>query len=153
MVTAATALLTESTGPRPVEFTLSIESVPGFGSEEMRLLIDPGIFSVEEVERFRRTFEPHRQVELAAIALAGLALHAAGAHEIKDLAIRGSAADYLVDLAQHRLEVAGRSHHGDLQSAWQQKQVRLETQDSSGYYVFVAEFERRTARLGFFGQI
>ena len=37
-----------------------------------------------------------RQLELASIAIAGLALHYAGNHEIRDIALRGIAVDYFV---------------------------------------------------------
>ena len=97
----------------------------------------------------RRTYEPSRLVELAAIAIAGLGLHHAGGHEIVDVAVRGSAADYLVDQAQQHLEIAGRSRRSDFDTAWRQKWQRLTDLWGSGFYLSVAEFEGRTGRLAF----
>jgi len=105
----------------PFQFPLQVEKVPGFGSEELHLLIDPVGVRSGLVARLRHTYEPARLVELAAIAVAGLGLYQAGGHEILDVALRGSAADYLVDVAHHRLEIAGRSRRRDLETAWEQR--------------------------------
>jgi len=48
-----------------------------------------------------------------------------------------------------RLEIAGRSRRADLESAWQQKWSRLSQVHDQPCYVFVAEFETLTGRLGF----
>ena len=48
----------------------------------------PGI-SPLMIERCERTFELSRLIEFAAIAIAGLTLHAAGGHELIDVARRG----------------------------------------------------------------
>jgi hypothetical protein len=121
ILTATAAVLSDPGAEPPYPFDLTIENVLGFGSEECRLLIDPAGVSANQVARVRRTYEPSRQVEMAAIAVAGLGLHHAGGHEILDLAIRGSAADYLVDHAHHHLEIAGRSRRSDLETAWRHK--------------------------------
>jgi hypothetical protein len=44
--------------------------------------------------------------QLSAIAIAGFALYHGGGHEIRDIAVRGSTADYLVDEENHLLEIA-----------------------------------------------
>jgi hypothetical protein len=133
----------------PFPFPLAIEDVPGFGTGNARLLIDPAGVPVEKVQRLRRTYDPSRQVELAAIALAGLALHHAGGHEIRDVAVRGSAADYLIDDALHLLEIAGRSRRVDVIAAWEQRWLRLTNRLSHGFYVCVMEFETPSGRLAF----
>ena len=97
----------------------------------------------------RRTCEAPRCTELAAIALAALGLYHGGAHEIVDLAVRGSGADYLVNSARHLLEIAGRSRKPDFEAGWQQRLHRLEERATSGFYLCVIEFESLTGRLLF----
>jgi hypothetical protein len=135
----------------PFHFLLSVENVPGFGTEEVELEIDPTGVSAELMERCRRTFEESRQIEFAGIAVAALGLHVAGSHELLDVARRGSAADYLVDAARHHLEIAGRSRRRDLETAWEQKQPRLLERSERGCYLCVSEFETCTGRLVFRG--
>ena len=60
-----------------------------------------------------------------------------------------NAADYLVDAAHHRLEIAGRSRRHDVEVAWQQKRQRLTGQREGGFYLCVSEFESTAARLAF----
>ena len=146
---AAASVLGEGTTERTVSVELETSRVPGFGPRLSALRVDKSGVSEELVTRVRRTYEWPRLVELAAIATAGLALYHAGSHEIVDVALRGSAADYLVDDAHCRLEVAGRSRRRDLDSAWRQKWERLEPRTQSGCYVCVVEFETPMVRLGF----
>src|SRR4051812_12223049 len=80
IIAATAAVLARPGIEPPFGFALSVEDVPGFGSEECRLLIDPGGVSAQQVIRVRRTYEPGRLVELAAIGVAGLGLHVAGGH-------------------------------------------------------------------------
>lgn len=127
----------------PYRFLILAEDIPGFGSEELILTIDPSGYDEESIVRLRRTFE------LAAIAVAALALALSGGHEIVDVALRGSAADYLVGDPPSRLEIAGRSRRTDLESAWQQKWNRLSLPSDQPGFVFVVEFETLTGRLGF----
>jgi len=127
----------------PYTFLILAEDIPGFGSEELILTIDPSGYDEESIVRLRRTFE------LAAIAVAALALALSGGHEIVDVALRGSAADYLVGNPPSRLEIAGRSRRTDLESAWQQKWNRLSLPSDQPGFVFVVEFETLTGRLGF----
>ncbi len=130
-------------------FLILAGDIPGFGSEELILTIDPSGYDEESIVRLRRTFELARQVELAALAVAALALALSGGHEIVDVALRGSAADYLVGDPPSRLEIAGRSRRTDLESAWQQKWNRLSLPSDQPGFVFVVEFETLTGRLGF----
>ncbi len=146
---AAAAVLAGVGGQPPCPFVLHAENIPGFGGGELMLAIDPGPFGDDSILRLRRTFDLARQVELAAIAVAGLALAYTGGYEICDVALRGSAADYLVGDHRSRLEIAGRSRRADLESAWQQKWSRLSQVHDQPCYVFVAEFETLTGRLGF----
>jgi hypothetical protein len=148
IITATTAVLGEA-GSAPFPFSLAVEDLPGFGSEECRLLIEPGHVSASRVAQVRRTYERSRLVELAAIAIAGLGLHHAGGHEIVDIAARGSGADYLVGPSRHRLEIGGRSRRSDLEVAWRQKSQRLTELWGGGFYLCLADFESRTGRLAF----
>jgi hypothetical protein len=92
-----------------------------------------------------------RQVELASIAITGLALHYAGNHEIRDIALRGSAADYLVGEEGYLLEVAVLWRRTDFGAAWAQKWDRLEEQVGTGFFVCAVEFETPAGRLWFKG--
>ena len=149
IITAAAAILAETQDSPPFRFPLAIQDVPGFADGELRLLLDPVGVPEERLVRVRRTYEPSRLIELAAIAIAGIGLHHAGGHEILDLAVRGSAADYLVDESRHHLEIAGRSRRSDFETAWQQKWRRLEEVQEGGCYVCVVEFESPAGRLAF----
>jgi hypothetical protein len=146
IIAAAAAVLGEQGAAPPYPFEMAIENVMGFGSERCRLLIDPSGVASKRMEQARRTYEPARLVELAAIAVAGLTRHHAGGHEILDVAVRGSAADYLVDRARHHLEIAGRSRRSDVEVAWRQ---RLSARGTGGFYLCVTEFESATGRLAF----
>jgi hypothetical protein len=128
---------------------LKCEDIPGYGSGQVELEIVGTGIPEGDIAKAVRTYEPQRRVELAAIALAGLALLQAGRHQIRDIALRGTSADYLVDDQRHLLEVAGRSRRSDLQSAWDARWRRLTRRPGSEFYVFVTEFETPTARLGF----
>jgi hypothetical protein len=149
IVTAAAAVLGGLSPSPPFVFPLTIQNVPGFGEGELRMYLDPVDVPADRLIRIRRTYEPSRLIELAAIAIAGIGLHQAGGHEILDLAVRGSAADYLVDEARHHLEIAGRSRRSDLEVAWQQKWRRLNETQRGGCYVCAVEFESPAGRLAF----
>jgi hypothetical protein len=86
-------------------------------------------------------------VELSAIAIAGIGLYYGGGHEIVNIAVRGSMADYLVDDENHLLEIAGRSRNSDFGYTWKQKLQRLKNRGVPSFYLFVAEFETSTGRL------
>lgn len=149
-ISAATVAVLEDAGlEAPFQVQLELINVPGFGSERLGLLIDGSGIPGERVARMRRTYESARRIELAAIALAGLGLYHGGRHEIIDVAVRGSGADYLVDAAHHLLEVAGRSRHRDFEVAWQQRLQRLQERTSAGFYLFVIELENQAGRLLF----
>jgi hypothetical protein len=124
-IIGATVALMSHVAPTPFPFRLTVENVPRFGTAELQLAIRPWGISAKRVNQLLRTYEASRLVELAAIAIAGLGLYHAGAHEIRDIAIRGTAADYLVDEDNHLLEIAGRTRRSDFGSAWQQKWKRL----------------------------
>ena len=105
-ILATQAALLDRFHDRPPRIDLDIRNVPGFGSGEMVLSIGNAGIDNGRLARFRRTYEPTRQVELASIAIAGLALHHAGSHEIRELRSR-QRADYLVGDEGYLLEVAG----------------------------------------------
>jgi hypothetical protein len=146
---AAAAVLAELTTPAPYLLVMVVRDVSNFADRTLRLTIDTDGVSAEQVARVRRTYEPSRLVELAAIAIAGLALYHAGRHEIRDVALRGSAADYLVDDANHLLEIAGRSRRSDWGVAWEQRWERLSRDSGIGFYVCVVEFESPAGQLAF----
>jgi len=146
---AAAAVLDQRGFHWPCPFPLEIENVPAFGSGRVILEISRAGISAEHVARLRRTWEPDHLIELAAIAIAGLALFAAGGHQIRDVALRGSSADYLVDGKGYLLEVAGRSRRSDFDAAWQTRWRRLSERPGSGFFVCVSEFESPSARLAF----
>ena len=149
IIAATVAMLSHIGVPSPFPFELMVEDLPGFGSAQLRLAIDPTGVAPEHVSRLQRTYEPSRLVELAAIAVVGLGLYHGGGHEIMDIALRGSGADYLVDESNHLLEVAGRSRRNDFGVAWQQRWQRLTDRMGSGFYVCVVEFETPAGRLAF----
>lgn len=75
IVAAAVAVLSETHDHALFRFTLTMQDVPRFGSDQIRLVIDPVGVSREHVGRLRRTYEAPRLVELAAIAITGLGLY------------------------------------------------------------------------------
>lgn len=147
---AAAAAVLDSRGfPMPCQFPVDINNVAEFGTGRFNLEISRAGISADHVLRLRRTWDSPRLVELAAIAIAGLALFAAGGHQIRNVALRGTSADYLVDADCHLLEVAGRSRRTDFDAAWQVRWERLLACRSPGFYVCVCEFESPSARLAF----
>jgi hypothetical protein len=149
IIAAAGILLNESGKSAPFAFELAVDGVAGFGSELLPMRIDASGIPPAQLTALRRTYDLARLVELAAIAIAGIGLHAAGGHEIKDVALRGSRADYLVDDANHLLEVAGRSRRSDFGAAWRERWERLSKTVPDGYYVCVSEFETPAGKLAF----
>ena len=149
IVAATVAVLSETQANAPFPFTLTVEELPGFGSDQLRFTMDPGGVASEHVRRLRRTYESSRLVELAAIAVAGLGLYYGGGHEIRDIALRGSGADYLVDESNHLLEVAGRSRRSDFGTPWQHRWQRLTDRMADGFYICITEFETPAGRLVF----
>ncbi|HJT76901.1 MAG TPA: hypothetical protein VJ739_06825 [Gemmataceae bacterium] len=149
IILATVAILADRGTPAPFPLELEVQNLPDFGSARLRLLLDPAGVSSDQVARLRRTYEPSRLIELAAIAVAGLGLYHGGGHEIRDIAVRGSAADYLVGEERYHLEIAGRSRRSDLGTSWQQRWERLAGRLGSGYFVCVVEFETPAGRLAF----
>lgn len=66
ILTATAAVLGEPSAEPPYPFTLAVENVPGFGTEECRLLIDTTGVAAGRMAQVRRTYESSRLVELAA---------------------------------------------------------------------------------------
>ena len=149
VILATHAVLLDRFQDRTHQINLDVRNVPGFGSSEMILSIDIAGIDVGRLARLRRTYETTRQVELASIAIAGLALHHAGNHEIRDIGIRGSAADYLVGEEGYLLEIGGRTRRTDFAVAWAQKWDVLSERAASGFFVCVVEFETPAGRLWF----
>jgi hypothetical protein len=146
---AAVSVLEDSGLESPFQFPPTLTDLPGFGSGQDVLLIDRTGVPAGRVARVRRTYELPRRIELTAIAVAGLGLYHGGRHEIRDVAARGSGADYLVDEAHYLLEIAGRSRRSDGEIAWRQRQQRLAERLGRGFYLCVVELETPAARLAF----
>ena len=144
---ATAAVLGLSPGGSPARLQLEFRDIPGFDSDQLAFEINAAGIAISHIARVRRTYEPPRLIELSAVAVAALALYHSGGHEIVDVAVRGTAADYLVDAAHLPLEVAGRSQRSDFELAWRQKWERLKTRAAQGFYVCVAEFETPSGRL------
>lgn len=106
--------------------------------------IDPG-----EVLGVARTFEPSRLVEMAAIVVAALVLFHVAHLEIRDVALRGSRADYLVGERGYLLEVGGRSRQQDLAAAWRDKWAGLLEREVGGFFLSLTEFETPAGRFAF----
>jgi hypothetical protein len=149
---ALAVVLNEPNRLSPHSFNLAVQDVPGFGTSNLALQFDLTAYSAEHLETLRRTYELSRLVELAAIGIAGIGMHLAGGHEIRDVALRGSGADYLVDHTNHLLEVAGRSNRADFAAAWRERCQRLSKLAHVGYYVCVSEFETPAATLAFLSE-
>ncbi|GEM_PF-1968897 len=149
IIAAAAAVLGGDGKQPPFSFDLAVQGAPGFGNGTLHMTIDPEGLSRDRVAAVQRTYEPPRLIELTAIAIAGMGLYHAGGHEIRDVALRGTTADYLVDEANHLLEVAGRSRRSDLNAARQQRWQRLGAIRTGGFYVCVVEFETPTGQLAF----
>ena len=151
-ITIATAVVLRNQQDRLAQSVeMNAVGIPDFGTESMTLEIDARGISDEDLVKVQRTYEPHRLIELAAISIGGLALFAAGGHQIRDVALRGSSADYLVDSAGHLLEIAGRSRRADFHQAWQVRWDRLAQRQEWSFYVCVVEFESPSGRLEFGG--
>jgi hypothetical protein len=151
IILATCGVLDNRFGDRPNQISVDVRNLPRYGSSEIILSIDSSGIDRDRVASLRRTYEVTRQVELASIAIAGLALYFGGGHEIRDIAIRGSAADYLIGEEGYLLEVAGRTRRSDFASAWGQKWGRLTEQVRQGFFVCVVEFETPAGRMWFNG--
>lgn len=117
IVLATVAMLNPSGESDRISFRFEIDNVPQFGSETTDVELSFPQLARSRISQFRRTYEPHRLVEFAAIGIAGVVLAYAGGHEIRDMALRGTAADYLVDAEGYLLEIAGRTRRVDCDSA------------------------------------
>src|SRR5260370_29704068 len=85
-IAEATAGVFEEVGAEsPYQLGLTVEDVPGYGSGRLSLLLDRTGISDDRIARLRRTYEPARLIELAAIAVAGVGLSLAGGHEIVNI--------------------------------------------------------------------
>jgi hypothetical protein len=151
ILAATVAVLDRQSSEGHCTISLQLQEIPGYGSGESKLEIIVAGLPDEWIIKVRHTYEGHRLVELAAIAMAGLALFCSGGHQIRDVSLRGSSADYLVDDELYLLEVAGRSRKGDFQTAWNERWHRLTEGSTAGFYVSVTEFETPVSRLRFGG--
>jgi len=128
---------------------LTLDGLPTYDDDTLLLMIVPDNVSREHVARMRRTYETSRLVEMAAIAVAGLTMFHAAHLEIRDIALRGSRADYLVGKAGFLLEIGGRSRRADFGTAWREKWEHLNESQGGGFFLCVVEFETPSGRLAF----
>jgi hypothetical protein len=149
MSAAAVSIFLERGAATPFGFELTVQDVPGFDDDLLKMKIDPGRIADSHVARVRKTYDRTRLIEMAAIALAGLGLYYSGGHVIYEVALRGSAADYLVDEGNYLLEIGGRSRTSDFASAWRIKWQQLLHKAGGDFFLVVAEFEQFTGRLAF----
>jgi hypothetical protein len=146
---AAACALVLGGGNAPTIVSMDLQELPAFGSATIELSVTTTGISSDRLRKLQRTYESPRLIELAAIAIAGFGLYYGGGHEIRDVALRGSSADYLVDEASAVLEVAGRSRKNELEKAWLQRRRRLSMRWGGAFYLCVAEFETRSGRLAY----
>ncbi|MBI3406912.1 MAG: hypothetical protein HY040_00965 [Planctomycetes bacterium] len=73
-----------------------LENVAGAENDAVTLQVDLSGISKQFLLRLLATYERTHLVEMAGIALAGVALYHIGGLEIRDVAVSGSGADYLV---------------------------------------------------------
>ena len=149
IIAAAVAVLEQDEAEPPFRLELAVENLPTFDDETLCLTILPEGVSPAHVARLRRTYETSRLVEMAAIAVAGLALFHAALLAIRDIALHGSRADYLVGKAGFLLEVGGRSRRSDFGTAWRDKWEHLKESQGGGFFLCVVEFETPAGRLAF----
>ena len=135
IIAAAVAVLDERGFSAPFRFSMDVQDLPGYDNVVIDFQILKSGVTSGQIGKVRRTYESHRLIELAAIAIAGLGLFAAGGHQIRDVALRGSSADYLVDEENYLLEVSGRSRRSDFQAAWDARWNRLSERSGSGFIV------------------
>jgi hypothetical protein len=146
----ATVAVFQSQGFRsPYKMKLSCEDVPGFGTDEVILRIDPSGIGRKLIERVKRTFSFPTLVEMAAISIAALSLNHAGEHQLADMAVLPSRAEYVVGEEGVLLEVAGRSDRSNFNSAWDVRWERLREEHGYGFFLSVTEFETPFSRLAF----
>jgi hypothetical protein len=84
ILAATVAVLERRVSRGPLPFLLECQDIPGYGSGQVELEIVGTGIPERDIAKAVRTYEPQRRVELAAIALAGLALFQAGRHQIRD---------------------------------------------------------------------
>jgi hypothetical protein len=75
---ATVAILSHTGVQSPFPFELTVEDLPGFGSAQIRLTIDPVGVASGHVSRLQRTYESSRLFELAALAIVGRGLYHGG---------------------------------------------------------------------------
>jgi len=146
IIGATAVVLGQKSKRQRASFELELQGLRGFEEDILTLGISLAGILENDRARIQRTYEAHRLVELSAIAIAGLGLYHGGGYEIRDIAVRGSRADYLVDDENTLLEIAGRSRRSDFENTWKQKLRRLKNRAAS-FYLCVAEFESSRGRL------
>jgi hypothetical protein len=148
MLSAAAIVLGNQRSP-PFLFPVEIVDVPGCDLSELRLRIGMEGIDAKHLARLRRSYEPPRFVETAAVALAGLALYHAGEHELMSVVNEGAVGDFFVDERHDIIEIAGRSRRRDFEYAFKQRQRRLLDALGGGFFLFVAEFHPPRGLLSF----
>lgn len=121
LIAACAAVLGPAGDESGHRLEVRLEGMSSFDDDKLTLRIQTSRIGPAERSRISRTFEPSRLIEMAAIVVAGLALFHVAHLEIRDVALRGSRADYLVGEQGYLLEIGGRSRRQDLPAAWREK--------------------------------
>jgi len=149
MIAAAVAVLQSKSVNNSAVVRFQVENVQSFDDSELIFEIDLSGVSRRDVTKLKRTHEPARLVEMAAIAIRALAVYHVGGHEIHRVAVSGSGADYVLDRGRFLLEICGRSRRADIEQAWKDRKKRLEESTKRGWYLVAIEFESLTGRITF----
>lgn len=146
---AATAAVVAPAGGTSQHLEVELRGIASFDDDKVTLRIQTALIDPDAVLRVARTFEPSRLVEMAAIVVAALVLFHVAHLEIRDVALRGSRADYLVGGRGYVMEVGGRSRRQDLEAAWREKWEGLTQRVVGGFFLSLTEFETPAGRFGF----
>lgn len=149
IIAATVAVLKPLSTENSVDIRIEVENCPTYDDSELSIEIDLSKSPKGEVAKVKRTHEPARLVEMAAIAIGALVVYHIGRHTIYRAAISGSRADYLLDQGKFLLEISGRSRKSDFEPAWKGRRNRLRAWADRGWYLFVVEFETLSGRIAF----
>jgi hypothetical protein len=128
---------------------VALVGIPTFDDDKITLRISTARLDPEQTLGISRTFEPSRLIEMAAIVVAGLVVYHVAHLEIRDVALRGSRADYLVGERGYLMEIGGRSRQQDLAAAWRDKWAALLEREVAGFFLSLTEFETPAGRFAF----
>lgn len=149
LIVACASVLDLSASEPSRTLEVALEGIASFDDETLTLRIQPAGIDADELLRLSRTFDASRRIEMAAIVVAALILFHVAHLEIRDIAVRGSRADYLVGEQGYLLEIGGRSRRQDLAAAWREKWRGLLEREVGGFFLSLTEFESPAGRFAF----